>query len=313
MAHGSEDYWMSSSRFLANTIYAVKNALIEGSGLLAKLDSLDGTMGGVITLADLNSGQCEMLAKLLGIETSVLTGGDLLNKLDALDGTMDGRLTVAELTSVQADLLAKLTGIDASLLAGSDLLNKLDALDGTMDGKLTVAELTSVQANLLAELIGIDASLLTGGDLLNKLDALDGTMDGKLDITQLNESSVKTNLDTAITRFNTIITELGTQISKLTDIVKYTHPKSTHQAETWQIPPQQTIQFAGSWAGRLNMRIRGHIDNPQIIYIGYTTPVHDGRYEYTLSAGEIIDDNHTGTYFARVYDGTVIIYTQDAG
>jgi hypothetical protein len=62
---------------------------------------------------------------------------------------------------------------------------------------------------MLSQLLSVNANLITGGDLLNKLDALDGTMDGKLDLTQLNASSVKTNLDTAITKLNDVIDKIN--------------------------------------------------------------------------------------------------------
>lgn len=255
-----------------------------------------------------------LIATLIqAIKDSISTGGTLINALDVIDGHVDGLLNVSQLTTVQADLLEKLTGIDVNLATGGDVVAALDSLDGKADGFITLADLNSGQCEMLAELLGIDASLASGSDLINALDALDGTMDGRLTLSELNTSSVKTNLDTAIARLDTSITKLTDQITKLTAIEGYTHPKSTYQAETWVIPAQQTIQFAGSWAGRLNMRIRGHIDNPQIIYIDYTTPVHDGKYQYTLSAGQIIDDTHIGNYYARVYDGQVIIYTQDSG
>jgi len=85
MAHGTADYYSPRTDFVT---------------MLAKLDDLDGTMDGVITLDELNSAACEILGKLAGIDTSVTTGGDLINKLDALDGTMDGRLTLAQLEGV---------------------------------------------------------------------------------------------------------------------------------------------------------------------------------------------------------------------
>lgn len=131
MAYGSEDYWMSSNRLLATLMTNIKDALLEGSGLLAKLDALDGTMGGVITLADLNSGQCDMLAKLLGIETSVLTGGDLISKLDALDGTMDGKLDITQLneSSVKTNLDTTIARLDTTITKLTDQLTKITAID----------------------------------------------------------------------------------------------------------------------------------------------------------------------------------------
>ena len=82
MVHGTPDY------------YLPRDDLVS---MLTKLDNIDGGVDGVITLAELNSAQCEMLARLTGIDTSVTTGGDLIDKLDALDGTMDGRLTLTQL------------------------------------------------------------------------------------------------------------------------------------------------------------------------------------------------------------------------
>jgi len=140
MAYGSEDYWMSSSRLMAALMTDIKDAIIEGSGLFEKLDAIDGGLDGIITLADLNSGECDLLAAMLGVETSVEDGGDLLNKLDALDGTMDGKLTLAELnvSSVKTNLDTAITRLDTSITKFTDMLTKLDS---------TITKLTGIKTN----------------------------------------------------------------------------------------------------------------------------------------------------------------------
>lgn len=219
MASGSEDYWSTTGRLLAGLIEAIKTSVLSGGDLINAIEGIE--LGdGFLTLDQLNSEQCLMLARLTGINGNLADGGDVLNALDVLDGTVDGKLDATELSAVQADLLTQLTGINTNLTTGADLLNALDALDSTVDGKLDVTQLTAVQADLLAKLTGIDTSLLSGGDLLNALDALDGTMDGKLTLAELNTSSVKTNLDTVITRLNTTITNLASTVTKLTAMLE---------------------------------------------------------------------------------------------
>ena len=54
MASGSEDYWMTKSRFVANILDSLLGGLQSGGDILDALDALDGTMDGVLTLSDLN-------------------------------------------------------------------------------------------------------------------------------------------------------------------------------------------------------------------------------------------------------------------
>lgn len=145
MGFGTEDYYSSDvqittliSRMESNIleITRVVSALSVGSGLFTKLDILDGTMDGVITLSDLNSEQCNMLGELVGIDTSVTTGGNLIDKLDALDGTMDGRLTVAQLNA--SDVKDELTAI----------VQNLDGTIGTL--KASIDELVGVHTDTTA-------------------------------------------------------------------------------------------------------------------------------------------------------------------
>lgn len=210
-------------------------------------------------------------------------------------------------------LAALIEAIKVSVVTGGDLINAISDVEGSTDGIITLAQLNSAQCEMLGKLTGIDTSLLTGGNLLDALDALDGTMDGRLTLAELNTSSVKTNLDTSITKLTDVITALGNQLTKLGTIENYTHPKTTFIEEVWTIDPQQTIQFAGVWAGRLNMRMKAALANTQDIYIRYIIPVTSSDYDFKLEAGDIIDDNATGTYFARVYAGTVVLTTQDSG
>jgi len=106
MGHGTPDY------------YSPMTALTD---LLLKLDDIDGAVDGVISLSDLNSGQCEMLGKLAGIDTSLLTDGDLINKLDALDGTMDGKLSLSQLNAS-----AVKTNLDANVVRLETVITRLD-------------------------------------------------------------------------------------------------------------------------------------------------------------------------------------------
>jgi len=101
MAHGSEDYWMTKGRLLADLIDAIKTSVTAGGDLLTKLDAIDGTIDGRITLSDLNSAECQMLAKLTNIDTTGAKNEDLLTKLDALDGTIDGKLDITQLENAQ--------------------------------------------------------------------------------------------------------------------------------------------------------------------------------------------------------------------
>lgn len=118
--------------------YSPRETLVN---LLALVDDIDGTADGIITLEDLNSAQCEMLAKLAGIDTSVTTGGDLIDKLDALDGTMDGRLTLSELntSNVKTNLDSNLTKLDSVATKLDTVADKLDSVSSdlaTIAGKL---------------------------------------------------------------------------------------------------------------------------------------------------------------------------------
>lgn len=148
MAYGSEDYWMSSSRLMATLMTAIKDAIIEGSGLFEKLDAIDGGLDGIITLADLNSGECDLLATMLGIETSVEDGGDLINKLDALDGTMDGKLTLAELnvSSVKTNLDTCVTKLTDAITELTTQVTKLTNIE-TNTGKADKVSYVKVSTN----------------------------------------------------------------------------------------------------------------------------------------------------------------------
>lgn len=149
MSYGSEDYWMSSSRLMATLMTNIKDAIIEGSGLFEKLDAIDGGLDGIITLADLNSGECDMLAKLLGIQTSVETGGNLIDALDALDGTMDGKLTLAELnvSDVKTNLDTSITRLDTTITKLTDQITELVKVRDNTD-KLTYKDYLKVDTSL---------------------------------------------------------------------------------------------------------------------------------------------------------------------
>lgn len=136
-------------------------------------------------------------------------GNALLSVLDGLDGKIDNVLTLGDLNSEQCDILTKLTGMDINLATGGDVVAALDSLDGKADGFITLADLNDDTCLMLAKLLGIETSVETGGDLIAALDALDGTMDGRLTLTELNSSSVKTNLDDAVTHLAAIIQDLA--------------------------------------------------------------------------------------------------------
>ena len=55
MASGSEDYWMTKSRFVGTILDNIFTGLGSGSDLLDALDALDGTMDGKLTLSQLNT------------------------------------------------------------------------------------------------------------------------------------------------------------------------------------------------------------------------------------------------------------------
>ena len=322
MAHGSEDYWMTKSRLFADLLESIIAAISTDGSVITALDGIDGKVDNVITLDQLNSGACELLARMLGVETAVTAGGAVLNALDALDGTMDGKLTAAELTAVQVDLLTQLTSINVNLATGSDILNALDGLDGTMDGKLTVAELTTVQAELLGKLTGIDTSVTTGGNLINKLDALDGTMDGKLDLAQLNTSAVKTNLDTAITKLtdvltalNSSLTKLDTQITNLIDVKTNTsHIGATGYTVTWSFPTAIKRKVLGSWASRFKVLFRSHAANDLLAYIGHDTDVSNVNYDFIFNALDSLSWETVGEVWIRTYAaGNCTVYITDVG
>lgn len=103
MATGSPDYWMSSNYFLGALMTEIKAAILDNSEILAKLDVLDGTMNGVITLDQLNDEACQILAAVLGIATNGFDDGDLLAKLDNLDGKADGKLDFSKVGGVFVD------------------------------------------------------------------------------------------------------------------------------------------------------------------------------------------------------------------
>jgi len=250
MAHGTPDY------------YSPQDQLVS---LLAKLDDIDGGVDGVITLTDLNSAQCEMLAKLTGINTNLLTGSDLLAKLDALDAKVDGKLDISKLTSDTTGVLAKLLKIDTDLLTGGDLLAKLDNLDAKVDGKLDISKLTSETTGVLAKLLQIDTDLLTGSDLINKLDALDGTMDGRLTLSELNTSAVKTNLDLNVSKLTEIIDDLAEQLAKLIDIYASTEGRRYEGYATVTTTLTQMVDVLSGYF--YNANLYTHPDNTANISI----------------------------------------------
>lgn len=106
----------------------IVTALSAGSALVNLLDAIDGSLDGNLTLSNLNSAECLVLAKLVGIDASLLTGSDLINKLDALDGTMDGKLTLSELnvSTVANTLDLSLTELGNSVTLLNASLLKLD-------------------------------------------------------------------------------------------------------------------------------------------------------------------------------------------
>ena len=55
MASGSEDYWMTKSRFVGTILDNIFTGLGTGSDLIDALDALDGTMDGKLTLSELNT------------------------------------------------------------------------------------------------------------------------------------------------------------------------------------------------------------------------------------------------------------------
>ncbi len=55
MASGSEDYWMTKSRFIGSILDNIFSGLGTGGDLLDALDALDGTMDGKLTLSELNT------------------------------------------------------------------------------------------------------------------------------------------------------------------------------------------------------------------------------------------------------------------
>ena len=54
MASGSEDNWMTKSRFVRTILDNIFTGLGTGSDLIDALDALDGTMDGKLTLSELN-------------------------------------------------------------------------------------------------------------------------------------------------------------------------------------------------------------------------------------------------------------------
>ncbi len=116
-------------------------ALSTGSHLINTLDAIDDTMDGKLTLTELNSAQCEMLAKLTGIDTGQIDPATLLAKFDMLDGTMDGKLDLAKLKeaitgeageSVFGQLKASVTQLTASLTKLDTQIDRLiDIKDNT--------------------------------------------------------------------------------------------------------------------------------------------------------------------------------------
>lgn len=132
MASGSEDYWMTTSRLLADLMQAIKDSLITGSDLLNKLDNLNAISGGKLDLSTLTDGATGLLAKLLGVSNNLITGSNLLDKLDALDGTMDGKLDLSQLnsSSVKTNLDTVIARLDTSI---TKLIDSLTQLIGVHD------------------------------------------------------------------------------------------------------------------------------------------------------------------------------------
>jgi hypothetical protein len=291
----SNGYWSKSAgngvegdyepSLLSEGVATVSKGIFDATYLLNKLDILDGTMDGKLSLSDLNSEQCDMLAKLAGIDTSLLTGSDLINSLDSIDGTIDGKIDILN----------------------TDLKAKLDVLDGTMDGKLSLADLNSESCDMLAKLTGIDVSLLAGSDLLNKLDALDGTMDGKLDLTQLNSSDVKTNLDTVITKLTSSVDNLTSIITKLTTSNTWLESIYNKGVEIWSTTLNTScVVVAAVWDTRTAIKFISPTTNNSHIYV-YLGGVCGGTAICDLTHGETFISHDPGIFSAKAGDADEIL------
>jgi hypothetical protein len=76
--------------------------------------------------------------------------------------------------------------------------------------------------SLAAAIAAVRTSLLTGSDLITKLADLVTGVGNNLTLAQLNASSVKTNLDTSLTKLQSIITNIDTGTNvKLEDVKSY--------------------------------------------------------------------------------------------
>ena len=92
MASGSEDYWMTKSRFVGTILDNIFTGLGTGSDLLDALDALDGTMDGKLTLSELNT-------------SSVKTNLDTV--ITKLTTTVSNLVTsVTKLTAINTDTTA---------------------------------------------------------------------------------------------------------------------------------------------------------------------------------------------------------------
>lgn len=160
MAKGSADYWLTQSNFLPALVTTIKDALIENSALINKLDAIDSKLDGQITLTQLNSVQCDLLAKLTGIDTSLLTGSDLLNKLDILDGTMDGKLDLTQLnaSSVKTNLDTVITNLVSTVNNLASLMTKMDT---------SISNLNTVVSTLATHTNKFDTLIAKGVETYN--------------------------------------------------------------------------------------------------------------------------------------------------
>ena len=130
MASGSQDYWMTKSRFVADVLENIFAGIETGGDLVNALDALDGTMDGVLTLSELNT-------------SSVKTNLDtLITKLT--DNIAQLVLAVTQLTGVHSDTT---DWLDYGVQDGSGLVRTPWSLISSVNSKRNVLEVTHVSLN----------------------------------------------------------------------------------------------------------------------------------------------------------------------